>query len=186
MKLIDVIRSNNYLILDTETTGLGNDAEICQIAVIDATGEELLNTLVKPVQPIPADAIAIHGITNEMVIDAPGWGKLVAPLMRLLDKQQVIIYNATYDRRLMHQSAEQAGLPKVDWKTIATFHCAMTHFAAIYGDWNYYYQSYRWQTLETAARYYDVIHQSAHSAIGDCLTTLAVCKAMAAAAEQQK
>lgn len=57
---------SNYIILDTETTGLDNTAEIVEISVINDQGEVLLDTLIKPTKPIPGDATAIHGITNEM------------------------------------------------------------------------------------------------------------------------
>src|SRR5690606_33823093 len=56
----------NVVILDTETTGL-YDAEIVEIAVIDLGGNILMNTLVRPKNPIPAEVTAIHGINNEMV-----------------------------------------------------------------------------------------------------------------------
>jgi DNA polymerase-3 subunit epsilon len=39
-----LIMQQNPLILDTETTGLGRDAEICEIAVIDARGRILVDT----------------------------------------------------------------------------------------------------------------------------------------------
>jgi hypothetical protein len=41
------------LILDTETTGLGADAEIIQLAMIDLGGNEIMNTLVRPKYAIP-------------------------------------------------------------------------------------------------------------------------------------
>ena len=63
----------NCAILDTETTGLYDDAEIVEISIIDENGGVLLDTLVKPLKPIPAEATAIHGITNEMVATAPTW-----------------------------------------------------------------------------------------------------------------
>jgi DNA polymerase-3 subunit epsilon len=180
MQFMDVIRSNKFLVLDTETTGLGPTAEICQIAVVDALGTVLLDTLVKPVNPIELGAIAVHGIGNAMVADAPGWGDVSQQLLPILTGHDVIIYNAQFDRKLMHQSAEQAGLEKIDWKAHATFHCAMLTFAPIYGDYNSYYHSYRWKTLTTAAEFYKLPVIDAHHALGDCLTTLAVCKAMAA------
>ncbi|MCW3664158.1 3'-5' exonuclease, partial [Burkholderia cenocepacia] len=60
----------NFILLDTETTGLDESAEIVEIAVIDDAGNVLLNTLVKPKHPIPNSATAIHGITNAMVATA--------------------------------------------------------------------------------------------------------------------
>ena len=60
----------NALILDTETTGLGDDAEVVELAVIDCAGAVLLDTLVRPSGPVPAEAAAIHGITDAMAANA--------------------------------------------------------------------------------------------------------------------
>ncbi len=43
------------MILDTETTGL-YDAEIVELSIIDTAGNVLLDTLVRPTRPIPAEA----------------------------------------------------------------------------------------------------------------------------------
>ena len=40
------------LFLDTETTGLDGQAEICELSVIDAGGSVLMDTLIRPLQPI--------------------------------------------------------------------------------------------------------------------------------------
>lgn len=60
-----LINSDNFVILDTETTGLDEHDEIVEVAVIDMSGKVLLNTLVNPIQPIPYEATQIHGITND-------------------------------------------------------------------------------------------------------------------------
>lgn len=172
-----LIRQDNFLVLDTETTGL-YDGEICQIALLKSDGQVLLDTLVKPTRPIPPDATRIHGITDADVIDAPGWSLIAPALLEMIRGQDVIIYNAVYDRKMMHQAAEKCGMDKIDWKTHAGFHCAMEAFAELYGDWNDYHKSYRWQKLTAAAAYYGINSLNAHSALGDCLMTLAVCKAM--------
>src|SRR5690348_3280855 len=105
-----MLRTQPYLVLDTETTGL-SDGEICQIAVISSQGEVLLNSLVKPVRRIPYSTSQIHGITDAMVIDAPNWKDISPRLVEILNGQQVVVYNAAYDRRMMDQSAEAARLP---------------------------------------------------------------------------
>lgn len=172
-----LIQRGEFVVLDTGTTGLER-GEIVQIAVIDASGAVLLDTLVKPVRSIPRDASRIHGIHDEDVADAPTWALISPQLEALLTGRDVMIYNAVYDRKMMHQSAEAAGSPRVDWKTLASFHCAMEAFAEVYGDWNEYRGNYRWQKLTTAAQYYDIPVSNAHNALGDCLMTLQVIKAM--------
>ncbi len=177
-ELLEVIRSGQYLILDTETTGLER-GEVVQIGVVDAAGKTLIDTLVKPREPIPPSTTRIHGITNQMVAQAPPFEDVVENLRQTLNGQNVIVYNAVYDRKMLHQSAEAAGIKKTDWKGISRWWCAMEGFAEVYGDWNSMRRSYRWQKLATAVRYYGLPTVDAHSALGDCLMTLAICKRMA-------
>ena len=59
--------------LDTETTGLDNRAEICEIAVLDPEGCTLLDTLVKPRQPIPQAATDVHGISDTDAEEVHHW-----------------------------------------------------------------------------------------------------------------
>lgn len=174
----EMIRRENFVVLDTETTGIRG--EICQIAIINSSGDVLLDTLVKPSDSIPSDATRIHGISNADVADAPTWADITDRVEELLTGQHVVVYNAKFDRGRMHQSAENAGLPKVDWKTFSTWWCAMELFAEEYGDWNDYHGSYRWQKLSTAATHYGIPVVDAHTALADCQMTLQVVKAMAA------
>ena len=179
MTIFDIIKSGDYLILDTETTGLDASAEICQIAIIDSSGKVLLDTLVKPVRPIPPEATAIHGITNEMVSMANEFPATV--IHELVYGRNVVIYNSEYDVSMLYKSeSARAFKYPYKWWEIATWHCAMEAFAEIYGDWNDYHQSYRWQKLSTACVYYKIPQTKAHGALEDCLSTLAVCKAMLA------
>lgn len=176
-QLTDVLRED-FLVLDTETTGL-HDGEICQIAIIDQDGVIRLNTLVKPVGEIPIDATRIHGITPADVVSAPGWSEIAPQVCDILDGKVVIVYNAIYDRKMMHRSAEHAGMEKIDWKTFSSWYCAMLAFAEFYGDWNDYYQSYKWKPLSFAAQHCGVNVQDAHTALGDCLMTLGVVRHIA-------
>jgi len=174
------------LILDTETTGLGDDAEIVEIAVIDSEGRVLLDTLVKPVNPIPAEATAIHGITNEMVQDAESWPYVYGELIGLLNKHPgspLVIYNAEYDLRLIRQtSALHNGgwvraMPGGDERAL----CAMLVYADFWGEPGRYGDC-KWQKLTVAAQQQGVKVEGAHRALADCKMTLGVVKAMAGSA----
>lgn len=176
---LNVIQKENFVVLDTETTGL-NEGEIVQIAIINPEGRVLLDTLVKPVRGIPAEAQRIHGIGLEMVKDAPRWNVVVPEIMKAITGHDVITYNATYDRRMFHQAGEALGLEKIAWKEIAHWHCAMLAYAEFYGEWDSYHGNYRWQRLGIAARDCMVEVKDAHSALGDCLMTLGVIRYMLA------
>lgn len=168
---------DEWYILDTETTGL-HDGEICQIAIIDNTGQVHFDTYIKTVQPIPQDATRIHGITDDMVKDSPTWATMQPIIANFLQGKICVVYNAVYDRKMMHKSNERAGLEKYDWKEHTAFYCAMEAYAEFYGQWNDYRDSYTWQSLVNAVGQCDLKVNAAHSALGDCLMTLEVVRTM--------
>lgn len=169
---------DNCLILDTETTGLGNDAEIIEISIIDCSGKVLLNTLVKPRNSIPAEATAIHGITNEMVAAAPTWRDIHWQLMALIHTKTLVIYNIDFDVRLILQTAGINGCGFGFLELNAE--CAMRNYAEYYGQRDEKRNKFKWQNLSNAAKQQGVvIDGTPHRALSDCKTTLGVIRAMA-------
>ena len=134
--------------LDTETTGLRPGSDVVEIAVIDATGAPLIDTLVRPRNPIPPDAAAIHGISNEMVADAPTWPEVFPDLQRVLEGRRVIVYNAAYDWSIVDALVDIHGLPPLT----GGWQCAMEIYAVVHGEWNSRTGNYRWQQLNLAAK----------------------------------
>lgn len=165
-----ILARPDVVVLDTETTGLGRDAEICQIAIIDLTGAELLNTLVKPRRPIPRDASAIHRITDAMVVNAPTFAQIAVELRGILSGMTCVIYNASYDTRLLEQSAAACGIAYEIPIFGADYTCAMEEYAAWYGEWSEWHGNYRFQKLPGGD----------HSALGDALACLNLLRTMAA------
>jgi DNA polymerase III epsilon subunit-like protein len=174
MSFQQVLKSDDYLVLDTETTGL-HAGEVCQIAVMSSKEEILLNTLVKTVRPVPEEATRIHGITNDMVLGSPCWRDIVPRLEEILSGRMVLIYNAPFDLKMMAQSNRIWNL-SLNWWEIARYACVMDVFARIYGEWSDYHLSYTWQKLTTAANYFGVRIENAHDALGDVRMTLGVCR----------
>ncbi|TVK91281.1 DNA polymerase III subunit epsilon [Shewanella algae] len=168
--------ANNALILDTETTGLDSKAEIIEISIIDCAGNVLLDTLVKPTAPIPEDATRIHGITNEMVTNAPTWPEVYDLFVPLVEGRELVIYNADYDLRMIRQADERNDLLNI--RTQAD--CAMLAYAEFYGQWDDYRGQWKWQRLGNAAKQQGVVIEGkAHRALADCQMTLGVIASMA-------
>jgi DNA polymerase III epsilon subunit-like protein len=148
-----VMAQDNVVFLDTETTGLRGDDQVCQVALVSKSGRVVLDTLVKPTIPIPEHTSVIHGITDDMVQAAPSMGALWSELRGLLLSSTVVIYNADFDLRLLAQSLRAHGIEMIggDGVTLDST-CAMRLFAQYNGEWDDYHGHYRWRKLGEAGR----------------------------------
>jgi DNA polymerase-3 subunit epsilon len=165
--------------LDTETTGLENYDEIVEICVLDSDGQVLLDSLVKPSGRISVSAGRLHGITHEMVKNAPTWPEMWPRVEAALAGRRVEIYNADFDLRLMRQSHQKYGLP---WPArVLNSACVMKLYAQFRGEWNFRAGSYRWHSLENAGWQCGLSLSSAHRAKEDALLARAVLHHMAEA-----
>lgn len=161
----EMVAHTDYLILDTETTGLGPGAEILQIAVCDARGRTLFNATVKPKLSIPIEASNIHGIDDAMVEHCPSFAEIYWVLKTLLSNREVIIYNADFDGRMLEQTCAQYDLPMIPFNAT----CAMLPYSSWVGEWNDQYGNYRFQKLPGGD----------HTAIGDVKATWRLIRTMA-------
>ncbi len=162
----NLLLRRDWVILDTETTGLDRNAEIVQIGILSSRGEVIVDTLVRPTKKIPPITTAIHGITDLMVETASSFTRLHPVLCQALRGKNVIIYNAVFDLRIISQTCQ---LHRINPINIERWECAMLKYAAYKGEKNQYGQGYRLQKLEGGD----------HTAIGDCRATLSLIKKMA-------
>lgn len=170
----------NALILDTETTGLDDTAEVVEISLIDCQGTVLMDTLVRPRSPIPADASAIHGISDDLVANAPSWTEVRRQFLELVAGRPVVIYNADYDTRIINQTNAAYGLPALGLDA----RCAMLAYAEHWGRWDDRRGNWKWQRLTAAAEQQGVIAEGqAHRSLADCRMTLGIIRAMAQGGE---
>jgi len=175
-----VIDDPEVIFLDTETTGLDGNAEIIDIALVDRKGAVLLDTLVRPRRPIPAASSRVHGLVDADVANAPAWAEIHPVLLPLLAWRRVVVFNADYDRRLIHQCCVQdgLGLPACDWE------CAMLAHAKFVGEPGQWGKQYRWHKLEAAAQSFG-IDPGGHRALGDAEAARRVVCAIAALAPRK-
>ena len=166
----DQILEQDPLFLDTETTGLYRSSEVVEVAVVDAQGRELFDSLVRPTRGIPAEATAVHGITDEMVAKAPSWGSVWPHLRELLGGRAVGIYNAPFDLRMMRQSVEKQ---KMTWAPIgAEVCCVMQMYRRFYPSLGK--GKARKYSLATACREFGIDEEQTHGALADAKLTAKV------------
>src|SRR5215469_11498085 len=91
------------IVLDTETTGLDpyQGHRLIEIACI-----ELLNRIpsgqtfhhyVNPARDVPAEAVAIHGLTTEFLRDKPAFEEIADELMEFIADDPLVAHNAAFD-----------------------------------------------------------------------------------------
>lgn len=100
---------------DTETTGTDpRQDRIVEFAAVklhpDGSREEV-RWLVNPKEPIPREASAIHGITDETVRDAPTFAEIAADILKFIDGCDLSGYNvARFDVPLLRKELERIDL----------------------------------------------------------------------------
>lgn len=105
-----LLARQNWWILDTETTGLGTKAEIIQIAAVDCAGNALIDSLVKPTVEIEPKAYRVHGISQARVEKAKPFDLVLLDALKALGEREVVVYNSSFDLRMIHQSLKAHGL----------------------------------------------------------------------------
>lgn len=153
------------IFLDTETTGLSDTDTIVDIALVDIDENVIFQSLVNPNKPIPKSATAVHGITDDMVADAPSFTDIYQHIDELCKGKTVVMYNANFDLRMIGQSYQRF-LPQ-------TYHCLMIEYAKHWSDWDYHHQSYKWQKLINACtqQQIQILDVIPHRAVGDAILT---------------
>ena len=165
------VLKNNPVYLDTETTGLGNSDEIVEISIVADDGSVLLETLIKPSQPIPAGASAIHGLYDEDVKAARPWPIVWPEVRAALFGRLVVIYNAPYDLRLLQQSHARYKLP---WKDRFNTFDMLKLYSEYNGEWDKKRGAYRYISLDAAGQQCGIALPNAHRATADTLLTRAL------------
>ena len=103
------------IVLDTETTGFDPKTgdRLIEVGCIEI--DDLLPTgrtfhaFVNPERSIPADAIRVHGITDDKVAGAPKFGDMCEQLLEFIADAPVIAHNAAFDRNFINWELANCG-----------------------------------------------------------------------------
>jgi DNA polymerase III epsilon subunit family exonuclease len=104
-----------FVAFDVETTGLHPVGDrIVEVGAVrfgfGGTGDSF-RSLVNPGRPIPAEATALHGITNEEVAGAPAFGDLCGELLRFLDGGVLVAHHVPFDASFLLSECDRSGAP---------------------------------------------------------------------------
>lgn len=100
--------------VDVEATGLKFSIDrVVSIAIIilnvDLTREDCWYTLVNPEIPIPPESFEKHGITDDMVQDAPKFREIADEVLIQFEGKDVGGYNAPFDLQMIDEEMVRCG-----------------------------------------------------------------------------
>jgi DNA polymerase III subunit epsilon len=166
-----IIERDDVLYVDTETTGVRFEQDdVIDIGIVDGHGRIIMDQLVRPMVAVPADAEAVHGISNRQLQSAPLIADLWSDLKKLLDGKLLVSYNADFDRRMLGYAGSRRKLSPI---APAGWDCAMEAYAAWNGETSHYRPGFKWINLGNAATSLG-IEPPLHRAVADALVCLEV------------
>ncbi len=96
------------MVLDTETTGINRETgphylghRIIEIGAVEIVNRKLtgrhFHVYLKPDMPIQPDAILIHGITDEFLVDKPDYREVHKEFLEFIEGAELVAHNAPFD-----------------------------------------------------------------------------------------
>ena len=156
--------------IDLETTGtqLSQD-RIVEIAIIRVTPEgsrQVKRKLINPQMPIPKSSSDIHGITDDMVRDAPTFKQVANEVKQFIEHSDLAGYNSNrFDIPLLMEEFLRAGLE------FDMHQCRLVDVQKVF-------HMMEQRTLGAAYKFYcNKILEDAHSAEADAAATLEILEA---------
>jgi DNA polymerase-3 subunit epsilon len=110
------------IVLDTETTGIDpkQGHRIIEIGCVELVNRRYtgntFHVYINPERLVEQEAIDVHGITNEYLVDKPVFKSIVNDFIAFIQGAQLVIHNAPFDVGFMdHEFAKIHGL--AEYKT---------------------------------------------------------------------
>ena len=157
-------RTSAFTVIDVETTGLAPaDDRVCEIGAIRLIGgkeDARFQSLVQPGRPMPEMARSKHGISDDMLKDAPTFDKIAADLRRFMSGSVLVAQNAEFDVGFLNAEFTRAGMTKLAIPALDTILLARKVKPGL--------PTYN---LDTLAFHFKVAFKERHRSIGDCEVT---------------
>jgi DNA polymerase III epsilon subunit family exonuclease len=124
---VDVGIGREFVVFDTETTGMPPGGRLVEIGALKVRGDavvERFERLVFPEGPIPPEVTAIHGITDAMVADADDARIVVKDFLAWMGAAPLLGHNVSFDAAMLAAECRRFGLTLPDNPTWCTLRAA--------------------------------------------------------------
>lgn len=113
------------IVFDTETTGMepSEGHKLLEIGCVELVNHlptgRTYHQYINPERDVPAEAVAVHGLTEERLKDEPTFGEIVSDFLDFIgDDSKLVAHNASFDVKFLNAELKQFGFPSLDPKRI--------------------------------------------------------------------
>jgi DNA polymerase III subunit epsilon len=130
-------RTLREIVFDTETTGTDfrNGDRVIELGCIELmdrrpTGREF-HRFLQPDRKIHPDAIAVHGITDDMLVGKPRFAEVASAFLAFIGDAPLVAHNAMFDMNFVNMELERCGeKPLETTRAVDTLQIARKKFPA--------------------------------------------------------
>lgn len=155
------------VVLDTETTGLDpGTVRILQVGAVHLARGRITESFERKVNPgvaIPPETTKVHGLTAEMLADAPAFGDIHTDLAEFAGARVMIGHNIGFDLAVLERECAMAGRPTFWTHILDTRFLGELCFPRLGGF-----------TLDKFASHLGITVTDRHDALGDARLTAAI------------
>lgn len=98
---------DDFVVIDTETTGVSRNDEVIELSVLDSNANELYHSFFKPSCPVNGKASAVSGIHTEDLSNEPRFCDEWPKILDIIDNRCIAGHNISFDQRLIQQTLEK-------------------------------------------------------------------------------
>ena len=113
------------VVLDTETTGMNPHTgdRIVEIGAVELLNHlptgRTLQLYINPQRDVPAEATAVHGITNDFLRDKPIFSQVYSDFIDFIGTDSIlVIHNAEFDMKFVNWELQNVGHSAIKWDRV--------------------------------------------------------------------
>jgi DNA polymerase-3 subunit epsilon len=113
------------IVLDTETTGMdpADGDKLVEIGCVELENHmptgRTYHQYINPEREVPAEAVAVHGLTSERLKKEPVFGEVVGDFLDFIGSDaKIIIHNAAFDMKFINAEMKTYGFASLDPKRV--------------------------------------------------------------------
>lgn len=113
------------IVFDTETTGFDPEEgdRLVEIGCVELENHlptgRTYHQYINPERDVPAEAVAVHGLTEERLKDEPVFGEILSDFLEFIgDDTKLVAHNAQFDVKFLNYEMKAFGFPTLDKKRV--------------------------------------------------------------------